>query len=255
MLSVLTQCRSIGGSMASNIYYKYGMASVVCLAVGSPVWAEPSLDRWTGVHIGGDLGYHDVAIRGSFDNVEPAGPFNLKNIGAEGLHAGVRAGFDWQWKSLVVGLEADSSWGAFNESYTTTQDGISDGGLLSYPLVGDLDYLASVRARIGLAGLISPNLFLYATGGVGFTKFRMDVADGRGEVEFDAKGLVFGAGAEMALTERWSLGAEYLHYEFGEDRDIADAAASGVFDANDGDFIELDDVETVRVSLRFKIAP
>ena len=78
--------------------------------------AEPSLDRWTGVHIGGDLGYHDVAIRGSFDNVEPAGPFNLKNIGAEGLHAGGESRLRLAME--VFGGRARSGFelGALNES-------------------------------------------------------------------------------------------------------------------------------------------
>ena len=215
---------------------------------------RPSYERWSGVYAGALLGTHDVNTSGIFDGVEPAGTPDLRNIGGEGWHGGILVGAGWQWEKLVLAVEADASWGGFEKSYLTIQDGsVAEAGLLSYPIVGDLDYLATIRGRVGFdAGdLFAHDVLLFVTGGVAFTRFEMDIADGRSTVGFDATGAVVGGGFEIALSKQWSLGAEYLYYTFNRQIRFSDAVTSGIFDANDGNYVELGNVNAVRTTLKF----
>ena len=153
---------------------------------------------------------------------------------------------------FVLGLEADVAKGGFAKSAQTVQDGTAtEAGLLSYPVRGDLDYLATARIRAGLA--VWPKALLYVTAGAGFTQFEMDIANGRGRIALDATGLAFGGGAEIAVTKDISLRAEWLRVDFDKGLTIADVAVSGVFDANDGDHLKLNHVDLVRLALNIRI--
>ena len=96
----------------------------------------------------------------------------------EDIVLGGQIGTNWQWGGFVLGAEGDASWAGM--------DGV--------------DWLASGRLRGGFA---IDRLLVYGTGGVAGS-----------DADF---GWVFGGGAEFALTESVSLGAEYLHYDFGSD--------------------------------------
>jgi outer membrane immunogenic protein len=178
----------------------------------------------------------------------------VDRIGDDGLHGGVQAGYNWQWGQFVLGLEADVAKGEFGKSGQTVQDGTAtEAGLLSYPIRGDLDYLATIRMRAGVA--LWPQALLYATVGAGFTRFEMDIAGGRSRIALDATGLAFGGGAEIALSKDLSLRAEWLRVDFDKGLSIADVAVSGVFDANDGDHLKLNHVDLLRLALNIKLGP
>lgn len=203
------------------------------------------------IYVGGHIAHHQINTRGIFDNGEASGPFVLNRIGDEGVHGGVQAGYNWQWGQVVVGLEADYAKGGFSKSAPTVQDGAGEAGLLTYPVRGDLDFLATARLRAGF--ITSSNVLLYVTGGAGFTRFEMDVANGRSRVAFNAMGLAFGTGAEIALSRGVSLRAEWLRMGFSKGLDIADVAISGIFDANDGDSVKLRDVDLIRFAINIKL--
>jgi opacity protein-like surface antigen len=114
------------------------------------------------------------------------------------LIGGVHIGYNWQSGSKVFGIEADASFG----------DGV--------------DYLASLRARLGYA---MDALLVYATAGVAFVGFDDKTIDAKfGEyythsfdVEGDSEvGVVVGLGAEYKLAANWSVGVEGLYYFFGD---------------------------------------
>jgi outer membrane immunogenic protein len=114
---------------------------------------------------------------------------------------GVHAGYNWQSDARVFGIEGDVSFG--------------DG----------LDYLASLRARLGYA---QDNLLLYVTAGAAFAGFddtSVTMSYGKkkvGELDFsgDSKvGFVAGIGAEYKLRPNWSIGVEGLYYAFGDGDD------------------------------------
>jgi outer membrane immunogenic protein len=210
--------------------------------------------RWSGFYLGGHIAHHEIKTSGLFDGTgEPAGPFFLHRIGDEGLHGGVQAGYNWQWRQFVFGLEGDVAKGGFGKSGKTVQDGTAtEAGLLSYPIRGDLDYLATARMRVGLA--VWPQALLYVTAGAGFTQFEMNIADGRSRIALHATGLAFGGGGEIALSKDVSLRAEWLRVEFDKGLTIADVAISGIFDANAGDHLKLHHVDLVRLALNVRIS-
>lgn len=207
--------------------------------------------RWSGPYLGAHVAHHQIKTSGIFDNVEPSGPVLLDRIGDEGLHGGVQVGYNWQRGRVVLGLEADYAKGGFDRSTTTVQDGFGEDGLLSYPVRGDLDYLATARLRAGITA--SSAVLLYVTAGAAFTSFEMDVANGRSRIALNAMGLAYGTGAEIALSRNVSLRAEWLRVNFDKSLTIADTALSGVFDANNGDHLKLNHVDQMRIALNIKI--
>jgi outer membrane immunogenic protein len=97
----------------------------------------------------------------------------------DGLLGGVHLGRNWQSGKIVYGLEGDVSMSGL--------DGV--------------DWFATARGRVGY--LITSNVLLYGTAGLGFVNF-----DGGGnESEF-----VAGLGVEGKLTEATSVRLEYLNY-------------------------------------------
>jgi len=216
---------------------------------------RPSLDRWSGLYVGAYLGAHDIDTSGVFDGAELGVTPDLRNLGDEGLHGGIAAGASFQWWRLVFGVEADMSFGGFEKSYLTIQDGsATEDGLFVYPIVGDLSHIATVRGRVGfdLGPIFSHDVLIFASGGYAFTRFEMNVA-GRSTLQFDADAVVFGGGFEIALSPKWSVGAEYLHHAFDERLLIAEDIVSGVFDANAGNVVRLHDVDTIRTTVRYSI--
>jgi outer membrane immunogenic protein len=116
------------------------------------------------------------------------------------LIGGLHIGYNWQSDAHVFGVEADASF--------------ADG----------LDYLASLRARLGYS---MDNLLLYVTAGVAFAGFDdssvvMYNDYFKKSIDFDGGsevGLVVGAGAEYKLSPNWSVGLEGLYYAFGDGDD------------------------------------
>jgi len=98
-----------------------------------------------------------------------------KNTFVDGPMAGGQVGFNWQSDAFVLGLEGQGTW----VEWTAT------------------DAVGSLRLRGGLA---YDRFHVYATGGAAFKS--------------DDIGWVVGTGVEYALTQHWTVGAEYLYYEF-----------------------------------------
>jgi outer membrane immunogenic protein len=172
--------------------------------------APPSL--WSGFYLGGNLG-------GAYEQgdrrltTETPGALTLVDDNGDGSEflAGGHLGYNWKhsfWP-FVIGVEADLSFAA------------------------DIDYLASVRARMGFT---TERALFYATAGFAVADFGDDdfkVTDGTLATSFRDKsnaesGFVVGGGAEFALGRNWSLGVEGLYYIFDEHK------VSGTFsdDAN-----------------------
>lgn len=102
---------------------------------------------------------------------------------------GVHIGYNWQRPdNIVLGVEGDVDFG------------------------DDIDYLATIRGRLGYAA--GPTLF-YATGGVAFIGLD-DVGIGGDDSQ---TGFVVGGGIEHKLRQNVSVGLEGLYYNFDDDND------------------------------------
>jgi outer membrane immunogenic protein len=99
--------------------------------------------------------------------------------GDEGFLGGVQLGRNWQTGMVVFGIEGDVSLVASDS----------------------IDWVATLRGRVGY--LLSPNLLLYGTAGVGL----VDVGQEGTETDF-----VYGLGIEGKLTEATTVRLEYLGF-------------------------------------------
>lgn len=128
------------------------------------------------------------------------------------LLSGVHVGYNWQEGSRVFGLEGDVSFAK------------------------GIDYLASLRARLGHS---VDNTLFYGTAGIAFAGFKdktIDVAYGGYDDSFDIDGdkkigLVLGGGIEHKLASNVSIGLEGLYYFF-KDSDFNSGELNGGCDFN-----------------------
>lgn len=192
---------------------------------------------WTGFYLGGNFGYGwgnadtDFDPRPSQAVFGPAlAPTTLDDINPDGFIGGGQVGYNWQWnKWFVLGLEADFQ-GSDMEDSDFQSPIIGVGGV---PQGADsflftherMQYFGTVRGRLG----ISPwcRLLIYATGGMAYGN-----VDYAGQTVYFANspilqqfptsftetniGWTAGGGIEYAINHHWSIRAEYLYYDLGD---------------------------------------
>ena len=177
----------------------------------APAAAPAYAAEWGGFYLGINGGYGwgkasvDSAIMTANPAGIPAGATNPASIKGKGALYGGHAGYNWQYGSIVAGLEADYDAADVN------------GDLLVgvVPVTAKVDQLASVRTRIGYT--VMPNLLLYGTAGGAwghlrgsetYTGIAMPLATSQ-------MGWAAGAGLEYKLWGHLMARIEYLHYDFG----------------------------------------
>ena len=166
-----------------------------------------SRERWAGFYVGAHLG-------GGWGSAEPRG-LSSDPVSLDGFLGGIHGGYNFQFGQFVVGAEIDGSW--------TGQD-----GMRFYPASGaaigaDMDWMASMRGRLGYAW---DNFLFYGTAGLGLSSLGVDTAGPAGfsGTREQMMGLVYGAGVEMQLTPQVSARFEALRYNF---RDETHATTAG----------------------------
>jgi outer membrane immunogenic protein len=174
-----------------NIRYILLLLVAVC-ATGAQAQAAP-VYNWTGFYVGAHGGY----LRGDYDIDVPGAPGTAKPDGAYGgFQLGYWAHFSPNW---VYGFEADISYSDAN--------GAGDANSLNVWL----DRFGTARTRFGYA--TGPWL-IYAAGGLAWAKVSA------GNTVFHSrqayKGWTAGVGAEYAIAPNWSVKAEYLFADLGD---------------------------------------
>lgn len=206
---------------------KAGLTGLAILLTGAAAAADlrgvalppapdlPAFYSWTGIYAGLQGGYSWGSNRVRIG--APVGPFAPLEFRANGDSGfgGAHAGFNYQFGSVVLGIEGDVE--AMNSR--SRFDGAGIGARISQ------DWQGSARARIGYA---FDRLLVYGTGGASFTEFerRVFAPAGFGERLTSARtGWNLGAGVNFAFTDNLILGAEYRYTDFGKNR----FEGSGVF--------------------------
>ena len=209
------------------------LATVAILALGGPAYAADMATKappaapvaapttWTGFYVGGQLGGATSASRCNVQQSPTT--FLFASLPCAGGDAGIydrsfagggRAGYDWQFNTLVVGLVGDWNWMDLNQKFNST--GLSDAPNTAASASSKIDWLASIRGRLGAA---SNNWLFYLTGGVAFehTKDNASLIGTCCGGQFTAPqitktktGAVAGAGVEVQLTRNLSLTGEVL---------------------------------------------
>jgi outer membrane immunogenic protein len=209
------------------------------LPVKAPVaYAAPF--TWSGFYVGLNAGYgsSDADTRtgqpvGLF--VAPPPPFIIPGNGLpvglslrdQGFTISGQAGVNWQFGSLVTGIEGDINYMGRKSQQTFAQGVIGAPGFTAFTEErSKLDWLATLRGRLGYA---FDRALIYGTGGLAlgdttsyggvwsnFTAPALQPS-GVGTSSRTSVGYSVGAGVEYAFTNNLSLKAEWLYYNLGED--------------------------------------
>jgi outer membrane immunogenic protein len=233
--------------------------------------------NWTGFYVGGALGGKwanttwTTTSTSDFPGtiVDASSPRDYR---PSGFRAGGYTGYNWQIASWVVGLEADLAWA----NNTATSVGIPGCSILCFPGAPgpgvDVAYVkmgwdASVRARLGY--LMTPDLLIYATGGVAWQNIETSgtcqhsLADPQCTVAagfpFDTQtnsktltGSTIGGGLEK-MYGNWLLRGEYRYSRFGNLNGVLNFGAAGAPAGTDVSRYNLSvNTNIVTVSLAYK---
>jgi outer membrane immunogenic protein len=163
-----------------------------------PPYTPPPLFTWTGLYLGGQIGY------GWGTDSVTVNPFGFAtNFTPNGVVGGGHIGYDLQLNQIVAGLEGDIEGTGISRTF-------SPGGAIyntSVPVQG------SIRARLGIA---FDRVLLYATGGGEFAGFDTTVTAVISDQSSQARaGWTVGGGIEYAVTPNWSIRGEYRYADFG----------------------------------------
>ncbi len=210
------------------------MASVGAIAIaiaGSALAAEPlvytpppppPIFTWSGLYIGGQIGYAWGSDPIDVVDVTGASPNAFFNTTPDGVIGGAHVGYNlqfpgWNWFSssgVVVGLEGSVD-GTSLTGTRTSETGVT--------MDVRTETQGSLRARIGVA---FDQILIYGTGGAAFAGFDDNYRTVFGTPFFvdeqDSKtrtGWTVGGGIDYAVTPNWSIGVEYRYSDFGRSTD------------------------------------
>jgi outer membrane immunogenic protein len=195
--------------------------------------APPECDyTWTGFYFGGNAGYGWGSADTHFDPLPDAATFvdlapQTLNPDPSGFIGGGQVGYNWQWnKWLVLGVETDFQGSDIEGSHRRSPFLDFDGDIANDdPNVfleahERMQWFGTARGRIGFAPLC--RLLVYATGGLAYGN-----VDYSAQTNFDNGftystkfsetnvGWTVGGGLEYAISHHWSVKAEYLYYDLG----------------------------------------
>jgi outer membrane immunogenic protein len=179
---------------------------------------------WTGFYFGvnGGYGWGNLNLNNNFGG---ASSFN-----ANGGIVGGTFGFNYQWHSFVMGFEGDVDWSGMQHSLSSA--------VVTGPLVvaaGTLNYKTNVvstfAARFGGA---FNHLLLYGKAGGAWTQEQYELGGTdpalgafSGSNTFSRLGWTAGVGAEYAVTNFFTLKAEYDYMDFGNQTQALNAGSAG----------------------------
>lgn len=163
---------------------------------------------WAGFYAGANIGY----AFGGDDRLGVHSPNYLGDLGklsGKGILGGLQSGYNYQFDSVVVGLEADIQGAQIKDSIS--------GSVANAPGKGrsDVKWYGTLRPRIGYA---YDRYLIYATGGLayGSIDYKLNY-NGISISNSNTKlGWTAGAGVEYAFTDNLSGRLEYQYVDFGD---------------------------------------
>jgi outer membrane immunogenic protein len=236
--------------MQSRIFRKFAMAATLAAAVGAltivasasaadmtvkaPV---PVAYSWTGFYVGVNAGgtwsnvsqsedigvvpYFGPAANGNIPSIQNSAAG--QSLGSSGFTGGLQLGHNWQFDSVVVGIEADfnGNTGGAKTASSTVDYPTAIGMTYTIGQSVKNNWIATLRPRLGFA---TGNTLFYVTGGlaVGDVTFSRTFSDDfnlfapqTASTSTTRVGWALGTGLEYAITRNWSVKGEYLYTDLG----------------------------------------
>ena len=202
---------------------------LAAFALAAPAAARVA-EGWAGPYAGLFAGY----AWGRADATEATDPtllFPFYNgvatsygFDVDGGFAGATAGYNWQWGTIVAGLEGEVGYLGLRGS-VIDPNGTAIFGTPDTETSFRSDFYAALSVRLGVA--TGPAL-LYVKGGPALLRARASTIDpciappagcGTGTLTMNGSetmlGWSVGGGAEWAFAPRWTVKAEYVFFDFG----------------------------------------
>jgi outer membrane immunogenic protein len=225
-------------------------ASAADLPAQIPVKAPiaVSAPNWSGVYVGVTAGGVWGRSKDTFNDPGVPALFGREaaNNDISGFVGGGTLGANWQFGSIVLGVEGDGSWTNANGSsnliapfITTTKLDVRE------------RWIATARGRVGYA---FDRWLVYATGGGAWANIRYTATNVAGSTDTGAgtvSGWTAGGGVEAKLAGNWSVKAEYLYIDFSEKDFFTPIAAGGPSGSQRMDVTN----HIARVGLNYNFAP
>jgi opacity protein-like surface antigen len=190
--------------------------------------APPAYD-WTGLYVGGDVGYRMLNTSGTISSA--AGPLST-SVSGGGFMGSIIGGYNWQipswWnQSILIGAEFD----IIGETGKQTSNSVA--GAEVFTKSTQAPWLTTARVRLGVPFGPGGLLLAFGTAGIAYGRFEptttvsgpvSGVLDGSEE----RISWVAGAGFEYALSRYWGWKAEYLYVDTGAFMDTTPSLPSGI---------------------------
>jgi|SRR4051812_30656003 outer membrane immunogenic protein len=157
--------------------------------------------NWTGFYLGANGGY-GMGHSTWTDPTTPGPGGTTGSFKTKGAVFGGTAGYNYQFGSIVLGVEGDYDWSTIKGTTTS---------LVCPGCETKNTWLATFRGRAGYA---FDRWLPYFTGGLAYGNIKASTPLG---TESNTKmGYTFGAGLEYALLSNWSAKLEYLYVHLAD---------------------------------------
>lgn len=210
-----------------------------CLGFESASLAAHAADaiHWDGAYAGFTAG---TAIGTAKMKLDPSGSFlgptanditdgnfwrRSTDLDSTAFTGGVYAGYQQQHDRLVLGIEAEINYLGLDEDASTTSFVAATGSTYRLDQSVKTDLFASLRPRVGyVPEAFSGNLMVFGMAGITLTRAQIEQKFTQLNVAYYSQGFegdhllvgwTLGGGAEYALSQTWSLKAEYLYADLG----------------------------------------
>ncbi|WP_029352451.1 outer membrane protein [Bosea sp. 117] len=248
-----------GTALAVALSAAPAMAADLSYPVKAPIVAVVPVFTWTGFYIGGSVGYGWTSVDGVGPYYVPGydsyiNTYTSGSMEPDGWFGGLQAGYNYQfYNNVVLGIEADVMFAdmkdTFSFGYGAVLPGITD--TYNATATAKIDTFGTVRARLGYA---ADRFLPYITGGLAWANVEVS---GNGTVDLSGGpqlgwyqgsesetywGWAIGAGVEYAVTDHWTLKAEYIYSDLGATN------FDQLFNSSDLDF----SIQTLKVGVNYK---
>jgi outer membrane immunogenic protein len=218
------------------MHKKLFLASVGALALtGSAALAAeplpppppPPIFTWTGVYVGGQIGYAWGAGNFEDSGFDPRTRTFISGTldnNPNGVVGGAHVGYQYQFNQWVLGIEGSVDGTSLTNTAVATFPVAFRRSTLSTQTSSDVQ--GSIRGKIGFTW---DRLLIYGTGGVAFGGFNTDFVlaapkfvppiFATANTSSTRVGWTAGGGLQYAVTNNWWVFAEYRFTDFGTLRD------------------------------------